>query len=202
MDNQSLCTELWNKSFIKNKRLLRAFLAIDRRYFVPKLYQKYSYFDEALPIGYNQTISQPSTVAFMLTLLNVKAGQRILDIGSGSGWTSALLGFLVGKNGKIYGVERVKKLIKFSRQNLKKINYTWVKIYTNQKILGLPHFAPYDRILVSASAQEFPQVLIKQLKIRGIMVIPIIDTIYKITKTNTDDLIIEEFPGFAFVPLV
>ncbi len=173
---------------------------IDRKDFVLKEYEKEAYEDYPLPIGFNQTISQPSTVYFMLKLLNPQKQEKILDIGSGSGFSTALLAEAVGENGKVFGVEKIPELVSFGRKNLSKYNFNNVVIVEAGEKLGLPDKAPFDKILVSASAKEIPKELIDQLKIGGIMVIPVENNILRIEKTEKE-IKIEKYEGFAFVPL-
>jgi protein-L-isoaspartate(D-aspartate) O-methyltransferase len=179
----------------------KAFKEVDRRLFVLPTTVRYASIDAPLDIGYGQTISQPYTVRLMLEWLDVKPGQKILDVGSGSGWTTALLGVLVGSKGQIYGVERISQLVKYGRNNLKKQGTKNAMIYQATKKLGLPQFTPYDRILVSASAANIPLELLDQLASNGKMVIPVGYSIMEISKTNGIVDVIEH-PGFVFVPLI
>ena len=158
--------------------------------------------DAPLPIGQGQTISQPSTVAFMLELLQPKNGQKILDVGSGSGWTTALLGEIVGNKGQVIGTEIVFELVKFGQKNIEKYHDFNIKIIHAQKPIGFTEEAPFDRILVSASATKFSDSLAKQLKIGGRMVIPIENSIWCVDRAGKDKYIKTEFPGFVFVPLL
>ncbi len=173
-------------------------MKIDRKDFVLKEYESEAYEDYPLPIGFNQTISQPSTVFFMLKLLNPKKGEKILDVGSGSGWTTALLAEAVGEKGKVLGVEKIPELVEFGRNNISKYDFKNVKIFEAKKELGLPSKAPFDKILVSASAKEVPEELINQLKDKGTMVIPVGNNILKIQKGGKT----EKYEGFVFVPLI
>lgn len=203
---------------LHSSRLEKAFRAVDRRFFVPKELQDEVYKDYPLPIGYGATISQPTTVAFMLEKLDVWEGQTVLDIGSGSGWTTALLARLVGQKGKVIGLEIITELIALSDANLHswysdvlKNNRTPVvgmpKIrQARREIAGLLEEAPYDRILVSAAAREIPKGLIEQLKPDGVMVIPVgnegeAQKIVRIRKRADGTLETEEYPGFVFVSL-
>lgn len=178
------------------------FQVIDRKDFVRSDYQVEAYEDYPLPIGEGQTISQPTTVAFMLELLDPKPGERVLDVGSGSGWTTALLAKLVGPTGKVLGVERIPALVSFGQENLKKYALENASISLAGKELGLPAEAPFDKILVSAAADGVPEALVNQLKQGGIMLIPIGDSICKIAKRSDGSIETKFFPGFVFVPLV
>ena len=187
---------------LKSDDIIEAFRAVDRKYFVPHLYQEYTYIDYPLSIGNGQTISQPSTVAFMLELLDVRKGDKVLDIGSGSGWTTALLCHLVGEKGSALGLERIDALVELGRENIAKINISKrCSIKKAGEKLGMPG-EKYDRILVSASAEEIPKELFSQLNIGAILVIPIQESIYKFRKISDSEVEEEEYYGFRFVPLI
>ena len=188
-------------NMLKSPQIIDAFREIDRKYFVPDSFSDHIYIDAPLPIGNNQTISQPSTVAFMLEHLEPQEGDTVLDIGSGSGWTTALLCQIVGEEGSVTGIERVGALVEQGRENLSKFNFNHCRIKQAGEKLGLPG-EQFDRILVSASADEIPEELFSQLKIGGILVIPVENSIYKFKKVSEEDIKIEEFYGFVFVPLI
>ncbi len=162
--------------------------------------------NEALPIGYSQTISQPLTVAFMLEQLQPETGQKILDIGSGSGWTSALLAYIVGGQGKVIAIEIIPELKEFGEKNTAKYNFVEkgiVKFICADANKGYKKEAPYDRILASAAVQgEIPQAWKEQLKVNGRIVTPIRNSIWTLTKKSKKDFEEIEHPGFVFVPLV
>ena len=180
--------------------IINAFAMVDRARFVPGPYQDEVYRNEALPVGYGQTISQPSTIAFMLDKLEVRNGQKILEVGSGSGYVLALLHYLAPE-AEIYGAERVEELVHDSRYNLGEQPHT--HIYHTPSGLGLPDKAPFDRILVSAAAQQnLPRQLVEQLKKEGVIVCPVAHSIIKAKKHSEDELSSENYPGFAFVPLI
>jgi protein-L-isoaspartate(D-aspartate) O-methyltransferase len=200
-DNKALVDYLIQKGVLKNSCLKKAFLKIDRAFFVPPTYRSESYGDYPLPIGHGATISQPYTVAFMLELLAPQLGEKILDVGSGSGWTTVLLGEIVGSQGKVFGVEIVPELVKFSQENIGNFNIKNIKIFQAQEKLGLAEYKPFDKILVSASADTLEKSLLQQLKAPGIMVIPIHQSIWKITKNSQGKIFKKEYPGFVFVPL-
>ncbi len=180
----------------------RAFQIIDRRDFVPRSLVGQAKFNKPLPIGFNQTISQPSTVRSMLLWLDAKPNNKILDVGSGSGWTSALLSQIVGPNGKIFAVERIPELLKLGKNNCQSIGITNVSFFIAGKKYGLPKYAPYNRILVNASAQSIPPELIDQLEVGGKMVIPVKNDIIEITKTDDNKFDSLAHPGYIFVPLI
>jgi len=163
-----------------------------------------AYLDIPLPIGSGQTISQPSTVAIMLELLELKRGQKILDIGYGSGYTTALLAAAIG-SGKVIAIELKKDLAKWGQKNIGKYNFIkkgLVQATSGDGYKGLPEEAPFDRILVSAEAEEIPVALKNQLKIGGILIVPFQNALFKIRRKNDKKFEISQIPGFVFVPLV
>lgn len=180
----------------------KAFQVAPRENFLPSGVRGRADIDIPLPIGFGQTNSQPSTVRLMLEWLNPQVGDKILDVGSGSGWTTALLGYLVGSRGRVYAVERVLELVRIGAENCRRIGINNVKFYSAGEMYGLPDCAPYDRILVSAAASRLPKDLINQLKIGGRMVIPMQNSIFVVNKTSQGEYEAEEYPDFAFVPLV
>ena len=187
---------------LRSDSIIAAFSAVDRKYFVPKLYDEHTYVDVPLSIGNDQTISQPSTVAFMLEHLAVQKGDKVLDIGSGSGWTTALLCYLVGKEGSVSGLERVDALVEQGRKNISKLNLSsHCSISKAGEHLGSPANR-FNRILVSAGADEIPEELFSQLHVGGTLVIPIRDSIYKFKKVSELEITEEAFYGFRFVPLL
>jgi protein-L-isoaspartate(D-aspartate) O-methyltransferase len=183
-------------------RVAQAFEAMSRRHFLLPENQEYAHVDQPISIGFGQTNSQPSTVRMMLEWLDAQPGQSVLDVGSGSGWTTALLSYLVNKDGKVYAVERIPELLRFGRVNCKRLGIKNVRFCKAGSIFGLSEYAPYDRILVNAAAGYLPTALVNQLKTEGRMVIPIQHTMHVITKLPDGNLRDISIPGFAFVPLV
>lgn len=181
--------------------LEQAFATIERAQFVPEDLRDQALLDMPLQIGFGQTISQPSTVEAMLEWLEPEEGDRVLDVGSGSGWTSALLGYLVGDEGKVCAVELISELVTFGKENCQKAGISNVVFFQAGSQYGLPEHAPYDRILVSAAADALPPDFLQQLKVGGKLVIPIGHDILEITKTSVDDSETLRHSGFAFVPL-
>lgn len=196
---------LVRNGYLKSEQIIRAFNEITRADFVPPEFEEQAEADIPLPIGFGQTISQPATVAIMFELLDPRAGQKVLDVGSGSGWTSALLGSIVGNAGRIVALEILPELYEMTKRNVAKfdlINSGIVECVLGDGHQGHSPSAPYDRILVSAAAEEVPQSLKDQLAVGGKMVIPIHNHLTYLEKRGEQDFYKEEFPGFVFVPLV
>jgi len=199
---EGLVQNLVDRGVLTTKPIIEAFRAVDRKDFVSTNCDTSAYQDIPLKIGHGQTISQPYTVAFMLELLQPKVGDVVLDIGSGSGWTTALLASIVGKNGKVFGLERVPKLIEFGRDNLKKYSFPQASINEAQEgVLGYPD-KKFDKILVSASANKFPVELKEQLNMGGRIVVPVRHAIVLVEKSSDMNYRKVQYPGFAFVPLI
>lgn len=200
-----LTNNLMKRGYLRTSSIIEAFGNVERVDFVLPELELSANADVPLPIGYGQTISQPTTVAIMMELLDPREGQKILDIGSGSGWTTALLAYIVGEKGKVISLERIKELCDFGRKNVKKIRKIGKEVaefYNINGSLGYPQRAPYDRILVSASAKEVPQELKDQLKIGGKLVIPVHNYLHYLEKRGENEFYEEEYPGFTFVPLI
>ncbi len=195
-----LCLYLQDRGVLVSPLLIESFNEVDRKDFVPSTLQCKAYEDYPLSIGDGQTISQPYTVAFMLELLELKEEDRVLDIGCGSGWTTALLAHTVIL-GSVIGLERIPELLAFAQTNIEKYNFKNVHLKIASEELGCPN-ETFDKILVSAAAKELPLTLVKQLAPGGIMVIPIQDSISVIYKKKSDDFEKKDFYGFVFVPLI
>jgi protein-L-isoaspartate(D-aspartate) O-methyltransferase len=199
MDN--LINHMKANGSLQSEGIEAAFRATERADFIPTESQSLAHADHPIHIGHQQTISQPSTVAFMLELLDAQPGEKVLDIGSGSGWTTALLSHIVGPDGIVLGVERVEELVAFGAQNLERYHCRNARIEKAGMVLGKPDEAPFDRILVSASARSFPDELLSQVREGGTIVIPVRDAIWKVVRVEHQPLI-EKHDGYVFVPLI
>lgn len=204
-ENLELVRFLKSTGALKSKKLEKALVRTPRHMFVPEELGDSAYRDYPLHIGRGQTISQPSTVVIMTQLLEPKAGQKILEVGTGSGWQAALLSRIVGAKGKVFTVEIIPELAEQARKNLAKLKIRNVEVVGGNGSLGLEKKAPFDRIIITAAAPSIPEALKKQLKIGGKLVAPVGDryaqkmTLLKKTRKGFEA---EELPSyFAFVPL-
>jgi protein-L-isoaspartate(D-aspartate) O-methyltransferase len=195
-EKEKMLLSLKEKGF--PEKILQAFERISRENFVPDHLKNYAYEDSALPLEDGSTISQPYAVAFVLDLLELHYGQKILEIGSGSGYVLALISEII-KNGNIYGLEINKNLAIKSKKVLARDSN--INIINRSGFLGLPEYAPYERILISAACMDMrvPYNLAEQLVEGGVMVVPVKQSLFKLTKKN-GKIEQKEFFGFSFVP--
>jgi protein-L-isoaspartate(D-aspartate) O-methyltransferase len=191
-----------SKKGIFDESLLQAFGKIEREKFVSAVMKPNAYKDIALPIGYGQTISQPFTIAIMTQALQIQKGDKVLEIGTGSGYQAAIL-FDMGA--KVYSIERN---IDIYNEVLKRFEKLGIRVHCKcgDGTLGWNAYEPYDKIIVTAGAPNVPDALKKQLAVNGKMVIPVgnmsSQTLKVMTKTAEDEFVIEDIPQFAFVPLI
>ena len=211
----ALIDSLIKEGWLKTPRIIKAFREVKRVDFLPKEIKDLAELNEALSIGYGQTISQPLVVAFMLELLQPQPGDKILDVGSGSGWTTALLAQIVGQKGKVIAIDIIPELVEFGKKNVEKYNFVKkgrALFICADGSKGYEKEAPYDKILASASAETLPPTWKEQLKIGGRIVTPIGSSIWlfikkspsfaKATEGKEAEFEEIEYPGFAFVPLI
>jgi protein-L-isoaspartate(D-aspartate) O-methyltransferase len=201
-----LINRLIETGWLKTPIIINAFREIKRKDFLPENLKKFSSLNEALSIGFGQTISQPLVVAFMLEKLQPKQGEKVLDIGSGSGYTTALLANIVGNRGRVVSIELIQKLKDFQEKNLLKYNFIKkgrIKLICADGSKGYKKEAPFDKILVSASVKkEIPKTWKDQLKAGGRIVSSVRQSIWVLEKQSNKEFKKNEYPGFIFVPLV
>ena len=203
MNREELIQLLREKQF--PPKVLDAFSNVPRENFVPYQFRAKAYADTALPIGHGQMISQPRTIALMLSELDIHQSQKVLEIGSGSGYVLALMSELVGKKGKVFGMELVKELLIKSREKL--ADYKNVRVFHKSGSQGLEEEAPFHRIIVSAACRNIPEKLMAQLKVGGILVAPVgsrfeqeMVVIKRMSEAEFE--VLKKIPGFLFVPFV
>ena len=223
-----LIDSLIEEGWLKTPGIIEAFQKIKRVDFLPEDIKDLAELNEALPIGDGQTISQPLVVAFMLEQLQPEPGDKVLDIGSGSGWTTALLAEIVGEKGRVFAIEIIPELVEFGKKNVEKYNFVEkgiVEFILADGSKGYPNMSSrpelaegFDKILASASAREIPQAWKEQLKVGGRIVTPVGSSIWLLIKKSppfakategkekptvpVGEFEEYEYPGFAFVPLI
>jgi len=208
MDFESKRKDLINRlkyeGRIKSQDVENAFLDVPREIFVTENMKKYAYLDSPLEIGNGQTISAPHMVAIMVEALDLKKGQKILEIGAGSGYHAAIVARLIGQEGHVFTIERFESLAEIAKKNLKKANITNVTVEVGDGSKGLLKYSPYDRIYVTCAAPDVPKPLIDQLNESGKLMIPVgrmVCTLELIEKKG-EKIKTKNLGGCAFVPLV
>mgnify|MGYP001590454984 CR=1 FL=1 len=171
LEKRKLMIQVIKNYGVKDKNVLNAMLKIPRHLFIPRELEEHAYDDNPLQIGYNQTISQPYTTAFMLEALELKKNDKVLEIGTGSGYSAALISYITKK--EVYSTEIISSLVLKAIENLKRANINNVHVICNDGCLGLKEYSPYDKILINAACPDFPEPLIKQLRDNGIILAPI-----------------------------
>jgi len=198
---QQLVEEIKAKG-IKDTEVLKALGKIPRHLFLDSSFLEFAYQDKPFPIGSGQTISQPYTVAFQTELLKIGKGDKVLEIGTGSGYQACVL---LELGAKVFSIERQKKLFEKTRSFLPKLNYR-PRLFYGDGYKGLPTFAPFDKILITAAAPDIPDELLKQLKVGGRLVIPVggseIQEMLSIDKISESDFKEKKHGSFRFVPLL
>ena len=202
--NEELVNYLIGTGVLKSLDIIQAMSKIDRKDFVGPESESFAYDDYPCSIGYGQTISQPTTVAFMMEQLQPQESERVLDIGYGSGWTTAILASVVGDKGRIFALELISILKRFGENNVKKYKFQNITFIEGDGSKGFAREAPFDRIIVSAAAPFLPNFLKEQLKIGGRLVIPVgraSQSIYVIERVDEKTYKKKKIPGFVFVEL-
>ncbi len=207
LEREELIKRLIRWGYLSNRKIINAFMRVPRHEFVTVKIRDCAYEDHPLPIGWDQTISAPSMVAVMMESLGLEAGQRVLEIGSGSGYNAALIAEVVGRKGEVISIERIRELALSAEKNLKQTGYGRVKIVVSDGSLGYEIGEPWDRILVTACAPEIPKPLVKHLKIGGKLGIPIgqhymFQTWTIVEKWKNNEITTAEHGSCSFVPLV
>ena len=206
-DKKELIEFLKAQGTLKSPSIIAAFEVVGRQNFVPEEMKAAAYADEALPIGFGQTISQPTTVAFMLEHLAPQEGDIIFDVVSGSGWQATLLAHIVGEKGKVYTAEIVPELCEFGSENIKKYPELASRIISecgnaSAGVKALAQQESLDKIIAAASLDEVPSVWRAQLKVGGKMIYPSHESLIEETKVGAEEFKKVEYPGFVFVPFV
>ena len=188
---------------ITDERILNAINNIPRHFFLDSAFDEVAYEDRAFPIGEGQTISQPYTVAYQTQLLELKAFEKVLEIGTGSGYQACVLAEM---GAKVYTIERQKKLFEGNKKFSYLRKYHNIKFFYGDGYEGLPTYAPFDKIIITAAAPEIPKKLIEQLKPGGMMILPVggadVQRMMRITKLETGSIREEVFDHFSFVPML
>jgi protein-L-isoaspartate(D-aspartate) O-methyltransferase len=188
---------------ITDERVLNAIDTVPRHFFLDSAFDKEAYIDKAFPIGEGQTISQPYTVAYQTQLLEIKPFEKVLEIGTGSAYQAVILAQV---GAQVYTIERQKKLYEYNKKFNFLKKYPGIKFFYGDGYEGLPTYAPFDKILITAAAPEIPPKLIEQLKPGGMMVLPYgageVQRMMRVTKLGTGALKEEVFDSFSFVPML
>lgn len=188
---------------VRDERVLDAMSKVPRHLFLDKAFEEWAYQNVAFPIGCAQTISQPLTVATQTSLLDIRKGDKVLEVGTGSGYQACVL-FLLGA--KVYSIERQSGLYEKTDQLLRELGFGLIRTFLGDGYAGLPRFAPFDKILVTAGATALPDNLLSQLAIGGHLVIPIGDedsqTMWRFTRLENGEIRSETFGQFKFVPFL
>ena len=200
-----LIRHLCGSGVLRTPAIIQAFIDVDRRNFTPDEFKDQAYEDIAITIAPGSSLSQPSTVAFMLELLQPRPNNRVLEVGAGSGYQTALLAHLVGPAGVVYAIEVQPNIASIHRANLEPCNLPHVSCIEGDGSKGIPEHAPFDRIIVAAAASHIPQDMRAQLAVGGRLVVPVgndtqdVVVLMRLSDQEYDE---ERYPGFSFVPLI
>ena len=197
--------EHWTSSgVVKDKRIIEAFKKVPRENFIRKEQLDEAYGDYPLAIGEGQTISQPTTVMIMTQALELKEGDKVLEVGAGSGYQAAIIANIIGKKGKVISAEIADDLARFAKTNIKKLKLSNIKIIKHDGSKGYKEEAPYDKIIITAACPRIPKPLISQLKENGIIVAPVgsmLEQVMVKARKKNNKLAEEKLGDFQFVPL-
>jgi protein-L-isoaspartate(D-aspartate) O-methyltransferase len=200
-----LIDNLTQEGYLKTPRIIDAFQKVERADFLPDELKAQAEVNAPLPIGAGQTISQPLTVAVLLELLQPEEGEKILDVGTGSGWQTALIAEIVGPKGQVFTTEIVPELYEFGRDNIETAGYQNTQFKLSKGEVGWAEHAPYDKIITAAAAPDIPYEFKDQVKIGGRIVAPIGEDVQEVAvldKAGEDEFKKASHPGYRFVPLV
>ncbi|MDI6702249.1 protein-L-isoaspartate O-methyltransferase [Methanothermobacter wolfeii] len=206
-ERRRMVQELIDKGYIRSEPVRRAMEKVPRDEFVPEEEKHRAYMDMPLPIGEGQTISAPHMVAMIAEILDLREGMKVLEIGSGCGYNAAVIAEIIGKDGHLYTIERIRSLYERARRKLRELGYDNVTVIHGDGSQGWPEEAPYDRIYVTAAAPYVPEPLMEQLGVGGKLLIPVgSDKFYQelvlIERISDEDYRSENLGGVAFVPLI
>ena len=205
MPQKTELIKFWKENFRFGDVELNAFKEVRREDFLFKNLRKAAYEDIPLPLLRGKTISQPTTVMFMTSLLELEPGEKVFEIGTGSGYQAAIIAKIVGEKGKVVTTEVVPELVDFAKKNLEKAGITNVFVHEINGSTGMPNEAPFDKIIITAACKEFPKPLLEQLKPKGLIVAPVGDEreqeMTRGTKDNNGYLELEFLGQFLFTPM-
>lgn len=204
---RNLVSILKELGYIRSRKVEEAMLRVPRELFVPEELREYAYDDRPLPIGFNQTISAPSIVAYMTELLDPQPGDKVLEVGTGSGYQAAILAEIVCPKGHVWTIERIAEIAESARRRLEMLGYAdMITVIVGDGSLGYEPQAPYDRIIVTAAAPKIPKPLIEQLKPGGKIVIPVgplpFQVLMVVYKKSSSEIEIKRDLEVVFVPLI
>jgi len=205
MEQKIQLIDFWKQNFKFKEAELNAFREINRENFIVESLKNRAYEDVPLPLLRGKTISQPTTVMIMTSLLELQIGEKVLEVGAGSGYQSAIIAKIIGDKGKVITTEVVPELVHFARENLKKAKIGNVKVYEEDGSKGMKDEAPFDKIIITAACREFPKPLLEQLKPNGIIVGPVgsqqEQEMVKGVKDKDGHLRLEFLGQFLFTPM-
>jgi protein-L-isoaspartate(D-aspartate) O-methyltransferase len=203
--NELLVKHLISVGVLKTPKIIEAFRKTPRHFFVRKYYLNHAYDDIPLPTYRGQTISQPYTVAIMTEALAPEPGEKVLEIGAGSGYQAAIIGRCVGTKGKVITIELESDLVEISKKNIKKVRLKNIRVVCGDGKLGYPKEAPYDKCIITAACNGIPKPVIEQIKVGGRIVAPVNDFLGQkmlvVDKVSETEFKKEDLGSFVFVPL-